>query len=80
MPVPTPIGRVHPNEPRAVMVRDPENQGVPHSAVFFGLSVYTDNKRETDYLLSRWSELMESLSIDIDDLIANMPEPEAQVT
>lgn len=78
MPVPTPVGRIHPNEPRAVMVRDPENQGAPHSAIRGDINIYTDNKKEADYLLEKWPEIVADFADVIDQYILLMPEPEPE--
>lgn len=79
MPTPNPVGRVHFDEPRAVMVREPENLDSHHSAIHCGVNIYTDHKRQADYIMSQWPELMEKLSLEIETLIDNIPEPEAQV-
>lgn len=70
--VPKPVGRIHFEQPRAVQVREPENLESIHSAMHCGLNVYTDNRKETEYLLLRWPELMASLSEEIESLLENM--------
>lgn len=58
MPVPPAVGVVHSNEPRAVQVRTPETAEQFHSAVYAGVSFYTDSKTETDLILAHWQEIM----------------------
>lgn len=72
MPTPTPVGLIHFDEPRAVQVREPENLSAVHSAIHCGVNVYTDSKKETDYLLERWPEIMQELSDSIQQVIDNM--------
>lgn len=58
-PIPDPIGPVHFNQARAVQVREPESQG-GHSAVQSQFIVYTDTQKQTDEIISRWSEIMQA--------------------
>jgi hypothetical protein len=74
MPVPTPVGLIHYDEPRAVMVRDSENQDKPHSAMRSAVNVFTDSVKETNYLIERWPEIMAELDLVVKQIINNMPE------
>ena len=68
MSVPTPVGRVHYNQPRAVMVREPENLNSSHSAIYSPVHVYVDNKKEADAVLAAWPAIMKIL----DDALSNV--------
>ena len=70
MPVPSPIGRIHPNEPRAVMIRDIENQKAPHSAIHCGINIFTDNKAQTDLIIEKWPELLMEFSNTLENMLA----------
>ena len=72
MPVPTPIGLVHYNEPRAVQVREPENLTEVHSTVFAGVHIYVDNALEREAILDNWASLMEALSVKVDEIISGL--------
>jgi len=76
MSVPTPVGRVHYNQPRAVMVREPENLNSSHSAIYSPVHVYVDNKKETDTVLAAWPDLMKMLDNAIETLLTAVPSKE----
>lgn len=73
MPAPDPIGLVHYDEPRAVQVREPENITAIHSAIHCGVNIYTDNKKQADYLMSMWPYIMASLSNTVAAMVQSMP-------
>lgn len=73
MSIPDPISRVHYDQPRAVLIREPNDPSSKHSAVHSGINVYTNSKKEADYLMFKWPELMEKLSIEIDIVFNEMP-------
>lgn len=62
MPTPTPIGSVHFDEPRAVVVREPENLEAHHSAIHGGINIYVDTLKEGQAILAAWPELMQQVS------------------
>lgn len=70
MPVPKPVGRVHYNEPRAVIVREPENLDVHHSAIHCGVNIYTDNREQAELIMRNWQYIMAALSNSIEAHIA----------
>lgn len=80
MATPNPVGLIHFDEPRAVQVREPENLKSVHSAIHCGVNVYTETRLETEFLLQRWPELMLMFDTAVKQILADMPEPEAQVT
>jgi len=69
MPTPTPIGRIHYDEPRGVLVRDTEVESGKHSAVHSGVSVYVDSKTQADLIIQNWPEFMSRLDSIISDFI-----------
>lgn len=74
MATPPSVGKVHYNEPRAVQVRDPEDNLAPHSAIHCGIHVFTDNKNETEFLMKMWSYLMADMNNTIEEMLNSDPE------
>jgi hypothetical protein len=76
--VPTPIGSVHYDEPRAVTVREPEGDG-KHSAVHSGVNVYTDTLTEAQGVIAAWPLIMQAAADKADEILSALravPEPE----
>jgi len=71
--IPSPIGRVHSDEPRAVQIRDPEDLDMIHSTVFAGVHIYVDNVLQRQAILDNWSALMTALSSRVDQIIGSVP-------
>lgn len=69
---PVPIGPVHYQFPRAVMVRDPESTGGIHSAVQSPLIIYTDTVKEAEDLITFWSEIMQAAADKAQEILAGV--------
>lgn len=70
MPVPTPIGKVHYDEPRAVMVREPGHLDKVHSAVHGAVAVYTASESEAKKLMASWAQVMTVLDAEVAKVLA----------
>lgn len=62
-------GRVLANAPRAVKVREPENQEEPHSAIHGGINILTDSTLEARKIMAAWPEIANALSLKIEEVL-----------
>lgn len=69
MHTPTPVGRVHFDEPRAAFVREPETLDKHHSVVHCGINIHTDTMKETRLIMSYWGTLMREVDKWVDELL-----------
>lgn len=74
MSVPDPVGRVHYDQPRAVVVREPENLDSHHSAIHCGVNVYVDSLNQGKFLLDNWNFVMEAISDRVESLLKDFDE------
>jgi hypothetical protein len=74
MPTPNPVGRIHYDQPRAVVVREPENLDKHHSAIHCGVNIYVDSLAQGKYLLDNWALIMADLSNSIEDVLDSYEE------
>jgi hypothetical protein len=72
MPTPTPVGRIHYDEPRGVLVRDPEEESGKHSAVHGGINVYVESISQATHIMNIWPMLMAELSDKIEHALKNL--------
>lgn len=69
MLIPDPVGPVHFSQARGVLVREPEGHDSHHSAVQSQFIVYTDTQKQTDALISRWTEIMQAAADKATEII-----------
>lgn len=63
------VGRVLANQPRAVRIREPENQDSAHSAVHGGINILTNSASDTRKIMAAWSEIAEALASKIEEVL-----------
>lgn len=84
MSIPNPIGAVHFEEPRAVMVREPEDLKSMHSAIHSGINVYVDSMIEGQAVIAAWPLIMQTAADKIAEVLTAVratkkkPQPEAE--
>ena len=76
MSAPPSIDLVHYGEPRAVLVREPENLNETHSAIYGGINIYTDTVLERQAILDNWQSIMEAVAVKAREIIDALNESE----
>lgn len=78
MPVPNPVGRVHPSEPRAVKVRNNLDVSDIHSAVTGTMNIYTQSYLEAQAIINAWDEITAAVDAKVTEIFAavSIAEPE----
>lgn len=61
--------------PRAVMVREPEDQSKPHSAVHGAVDILTDTRVEAHKIMTAWPEIAETLSLKVEEILGRETPP-----
>jgi hypothetical protein len=70
-------GKVLASAPRAVRVREPENQDQPHSAVHGAIDILTDSVTDSQKIMAAWPEIANALALKVEEVLGREDPPEA---
>lgn len=71
-------GRILANQPRAVMVREPENDiNDPHSAISGAVNILVDSQLEAKKIMDAWPEITDALRLKIEEVLGRENPPGA---
>ena len=69
----TQVGRILGNAPRAVQIREPENQDVHHSAIHGAVNIMVDSQKQRSAILSNWTRIVEAISEEVEQILSEIP-------
>lgn len=68
-------GKILASGPRAVRIREPENQDKPHSAVHGAIDILTDSVQDTKKIMAAWPEIANALALKVEEVLGREDPP-----